>query len=146
MISALILRLSLAQVMPGVILALSVAALLQFFISYSRSLIAASAKQALSAEVQDVTGISRAASGDDFVRVIQLLRLCPAPTNDRSELRTVSTYFRFLGFLRSTIGRLMPSLRNWTESEQGHCAYFAAVALGRRIAFSRDMLAEQIYS
>jgi len=28
-----------------------------------------------------------------------------------------------------------------TESERGHCAYFAAVALERRISFSRDMLA-----
>jgi hypothetical protein len=38
----------------------------------------------------------------------------------------------------------VPSMRAWTESERGQCAYFAAVALERRISFSRDMLAQQI--
>ena len=39
--------------MAGVIFVFSAAALLQFFISYCRSLIAASSKQVLSAEVKD---------------------------------------------------------------------------------------------
>jgi len=43
-----------------------------------------------------------------------------------------------MGFLRSTLARLVPSMRAWTESERGQCAYFAAVALGRRISFSRE--------
>jgi hypothetical protein len=37
-------------------------------------------------------------------------------------------------------------MRAWAESERGHCAYFAAVALERRISFSRDMLAQQMDS
>jgi hypothetical protein len=32
----------------------------------------------------------------------------------------------------------------WTETERGQCTYFAAVALERRIAFSRDMFAHQL--
>ena len=47
--------------MAAVILVVSLAALLQFFISYCRSLIAASAKQPLSVEVQEVTGITTGA-------------------------------------------------------------------------------------
>jgi hypothetical protein len=35
-------------------------------------------------------------------------------------------------------------MRAWTDSERGLCAYFAAVALERRISFSRDMLAQQM--
>jgi hypothetical protein len=140
-----ILDFSLAATMPGIILVVSLAALLQFFISYCRSLIAASVKQALSPEVRDVTGIARSASGEDFERVIQLLRLCPAHPHDRSEIRAIGTYFRLLGFLRSSIGKLIPSLESWTQSERGQCAYFAAVALERRIAFSRDMFAEQMH-
>lgn len=146
MMPSLISNFSLASTMPGIILVVSLAALLQFFISYCRSLIAASVKQTLSAEVRDVTGIARSASGEDFERVIQLLRLCPAHPHDRSEIRAIGTYFRLLGFLRASFGKLIPSLESWTHAERGQCAYFAAVALERRIAFSRDMFAEQMHS
>lgn len=122
----------------------SAAALLQFFISYCRSLIAASSKQVLSSEVKDVTGIQRVASGDDFKRVMQLLQLCPESPEDRNSVQAIGAYFRLLNFLRSTLARVVPSMNEWTESERGLCAYFAAVALERRISFSRDMLAQQM--
>src|SRR5713226_10606484 len=130
--------------MAGIIFIFSVAALLQFFISYCRSLIAASSKQVLSPEVKDVTGIQRAASGEDFKRVMQLLQLCPERPEDRNGIQAIGVYFRLLNFLRSTIARLVPSMRAWTEFERGQCTYFAAVALERRISFSRDMLAQQM--
>jgi hypothetical protein len=128
----------------GIILACSIVFLLQFFVSYCRSLIAASSKQALSPEVRDVTGIASSATGDDFARVIQLLRLCPESPEDRSRVQAVGAYFSLLNMVRSTLAKAMPTLRTWTETERGHCAYFAAVALERRIAFSRDMLAQQM--
>ena len=132
--------------MAGFILVCSVVLLLQFFVSYCRSLIAASAKQALSPEVRDVAGIPRAASGADFTRVMQLLQLCPERPEDRSSIQAIGAYVRLLNFLRVTLARFIPSMRVWTESERGHCAYFAAVALERRIAFSRGMLAQQMES
>ncbi len=128
----------------AVIFVISAAALLQFFFFYCRSLIAASAKQVLSAEVKDVTGIERTASGDDFKRVMQLLQLCPERPEDRTGVQAIGAYFSLLNILRSTVARIAPSLRAWTELERGHCAYFAAVALERRISFSRDMLAQQM--
>jgi hypothetical protein len=130
--------------MAAGIFVFSAAALLQFFISYCRSLIAASSKQVLSPEVKDVTGIHRVASGDDFKRVMQLLQLCPESPADRNSVQAIGAYFRMLNFLRFTVARLAPSARAWTESEQGMCAYFAAVTLERRISFSRDMLAQQM--
>ena len=126
------------------ILVCSVAFLLQFFVWYCRSLIAASAAQPLTPEVQDVTGISRNASGEDFGRIVQLLHLCPERPEDRRDLRAVGAYFGFLGLLKATIAKAVPSLKQWTDSERGLCTYFAAVELGRRIAFSRDLLAEQM--
>ena len=132
--------------MAAIIFVLSAAAMLQFFVSYCRSVIAASSKQVLSAEVKDVTGIQRIASGDDFERVMQLLQLCPERPEDRNSVQAIGAYFSLLNFVRSTIARIAPSLRAWTESERAHCAYFAAVALGRRISFSRDMLAQQLDS
>jgi hypothetical protein len=130
--------------MAALILVFSLVVMLQFFISYCRSLIAASAKEPLPQEVREVTGISRAATPEDFSRVLQLLNLCPERPEDRGGLRAVGAYYRFLGFVRSTIALAAPSLKSWTDHERSQCSYFAAVALGRRIAFSRNLLAEQM--
>jgi hypothetical protein len=129
--------------MASFILACSLVLLLQFFISYCRSLIAASAKQPLSLEVQDVTGINKAASGDDFARILQLLHLCPDSPEDRTRIQAIGAYFKLLNLVRSTFAKIMPKLKAWTEFERAQCAYFAAVALEKRIALSRDMLAQQ---
>jgi hypothetical protein len=130
--------------MAALIFILSVAALMQFFVSYCRSLIAASSRRALSTDVQDVIGIRRSASGDDFARVMQFLYLCPDRREDRNGVKAIGAYFRMLGAVGATMGKLIPSLRVWTESERSQCAYFAAVALDRRIAHNRDMFAEQM--
>lgn len=132
--------------MAAIILVCSVVFLLQFFVSYCRSLIAASVKHPLSAEVQDVTGIRSSATGDDFARVVQLLQLCPDRPEDRSGVQAIGAYFSLLGFLRATLARFAPTVLAWTETERGHCTYFAAVTLDRRIAFSRDMFAQQLES
>ncbi len=130
--------------MAGLILAFSVAALMQFFVSYCRSLIAASSRRALSPDVQDVIGIERSAKGEDFERVVQFLHLCPERREDRGGIKAIGAYFRLLGVASKTIGLVVPALRSWVEAERSQCAYFAAVALDRRIAYSRDMLAEQM--
>ena len=128
----------------AIILVCSVAFFLQFFVPYCRSLIASSARHVLSPEVQDVTGITTQAAGDDFARVMQLLMLCPDRPEDRSEIRAIRVYFRLLNVMKTAAGRLLPSLLAWAEKERGRCTYFAAVALDRRVAFSRDLLAQQI--
>jgi len=130
--------------MGPLILVCSIVFLLQFFVSYCRSLIAASVKHELSAEVLDVTGLSKTTSGEDFARVVQLLLLCPDRPEDRGEVRAVSAYFRLLNLIRGTLAKLAPSTQAWIERERSHCTYFAAVTLDRRIAFSRDLLAQQI--
>jgi hypothetical protein len=130
--------------MAGLIFVFSLAAMMQFFVSYCRSLIAASARRALSLDVQDVVGITRSAKSEDFERVMQFLHLCPERREDRNGIQAIGAYFRLLGAVGKTLGKLIPSLRAWIESERSQCAYFAAVALDRRIAYSRDMLAEQM--
>jgi hypothetical protein len=132
--------------MAIVILLFSLAALLQFFVSYCRSLIAASSRRALSLDVQDVLGKSKAATGEDFGRVMEFLKLCPERREDRGGIQAIGAYFRMLSAASVTLGKVVPSLRSWIESERSQCAYFAAVALDRRIAYSRDMLAEQMSS
>jgi len=128
----------------AIILVCSLGFLLMFFISYCRSLLATSSAVALTQEVRDVTGIISAVSPDDFSRVVQILQLCPDRPEERGRIRTVSLYYRLLGLLRSTIARVAPSLKSWADQERAQCGYFAAVVLGRRIAFSRDLLAQQM--
>jgi hypothetical protein len=130
--------------MAGIIFVCSVVLFLQFFVFYCRSLIAVSAKQPLSPEVQEVTGIQRIASGEDFKRVMQLLQLCPERREDRNGIQAIGIYFRLLNLLLATVARFTPTMQTWTELERGQCTYFAAVALERRISFSRDMLAQQM--
>ena len=76
--------------------------------------------------------------------MIQLLRLCPDRPEERGRIRFVSAYYGFLGLLCSTIAAAAPSLKSWADSERAQCGYFAAVVLGKRIAFSRDLLAQQM--
>jgi len=130
--------------MAAVILACSIVLLLQFFVSYCRSLIASSARESLSQEVQEVTGMTKPASEQEFARVVQLLQLCPERPEERGEVSLIRAYFRMLGMIRASIARLVPSLNRWTSSERGQCTHFAAVVLGRRIAFSRTLFAQQL--
>jgi hypothetical protein len=130
--------------MAAFILACSVIFLLQFFISYCRSLIAASVREPLSQEVQDVTGMTRAATEEEFARVVQLLQLCPERPEERGEISLIRAYFRMLGVIRSTLAKVIPSVERWASAERGHCTHFVAVVLGRRIAFSRNLFAQQM--
>jgi hypothetical protein len=132
--------------MAAIIFVFSLVTLLMFFVSYCRSLTASSARHALSEEVRDVTGIRSMASGQDFTRVMQLLQLCPERPEDRTGLRAVQIYYSFLNAAQSAFSRVLPALKSWVEHERSSCAYFAAVALDRRISFSREMLAQQVES
>lgn len=128
----------------ALILVCSLGFLLMFFVSYCRSLLATSSAEALTQEVRDVTGIASTVSPDDFSRVIQLLQLCPDRPEERGRVRVVSTYYGFLGLLRATVAAASPSVKSWADQERSQCGYFAAVVLGKRIAFSRDLLAQQM--
>ena len=129
--------------MAALILVFSLATLLMFFVSYCRSLMALSSRHMLSREVRDVTGIAAQASGGDFDRVVQLLSLCPERPDDRSGLQAVGFYYWILGVMDHTVARISPSLHGWAEQERAGCANYAVVLLDRRIAFSREILAQQ---
>jgi hypothetical protein len=129
----------------ALIVVLSFAALLEFFVAYSRSLIATYGKVELSEDAHEVTGIEdHLVSGEDFKRLLHLLHLCPEPGDDRFEIRAVGTYYAVMGALRAMARGLMPAVGDWAEGEREGCAYFAAVALDRRITHNRDLMAQQM--
>lgn len=129
----------------ALICVVSIAALLQFFISYSRSIIAAYHKATLSDQVREVAGITGdTLHGEQFGRLMQLVRLCPQKGDDQGDLSVVQSYYRLMGIFRALGRPLSPALSRWAEHERVNCVYFAAVALDRRIAYSRALLAQQM--
>jgi hypothetical protein len=129
----------------ALICAFSLAIFLQFFVSYCRSILASSRKVALSDRVREVTNIAdQEVAADDFNRLLQLVRLCPERGDDQSEIRAVGTYYGLLEVLNRASIRMAPGLAGWFEHERQNCSYFAAVALDRRISYSRDLYTQQI--
>ncbi len=126
------------------IFVISFLTLLQFFVSYCRSLIAESREHVLSEQAREICGLTpRAESGNQFRRLVQLLALCPDPGGDGGKMMAMNGYFRLLGVARRLSQRVIPSAASWIESECGGCAYVAAVALDRRIAYNRMLMAQQ---
>lgn len=130
--------------MPALILVISVAAFLQFFVSYCRSVIAAYNGVELSEQARQLTGIvDHLVSGDEFKRLLQLIRLCPAMGDDGREIRAVSAYYSLLNFAHLVANALAPVMAQWTERERAGCSYFVAVALDRRITRNRFLMEQQ---
>lgn len=131
--------------MIGVLIfAISFLTLLQFFVSYCHAVIKAARRYELSEQAREISGMaSRMIQGDQFRRLLQLLTLCPGPGGDLAQVRALSAYFSLLGLLRAALQLAAPSAMQWIETERGGCAYVAAVALDRRIAYSRMLLSQQ---
>ncbi len=135
------------MMIAALILVVSSVALLQFFISYCRSVIAASTACPLSDQVWEVTGIqNRELRGEEFIRLLQLMSLCPDSRSDNHSIEAVRVYFRMVHFARATLRGVIPSIVAWTDPELSGCARFAAVALDNRISHSRELMAQQLSS
>lgn len=129
----------------ALILVISIAAFVQFFVFYTRSIIAASRKHALSDNVREITGLEeQAVQAPEFGRLLQLVELCPGPGNDQMSIRAVRAYFSGLGLLLAILPKMhvgaLGSAGAWMNRERDACAYFAATALDRRMAYSRSLL------
>jgi hypothetical protein len=131
--------------MPFMIFAISFLTLLQFFVSYTRSLIAESREHQLSDQTREICGFTaKTARGDQFPRLLQLIELCPENSGDGFKVRAFALYFSLLSLAYSLFRWLMvPAAAGWIDAERGSCAYAAAVALDRRIAYNRTIMAQQ---
>jgi hypothetical protein len=118
----------------------SLAALLQFFISYARSLVTSYSKLGVSDQVRKLAETrSSDIGGEEFPRLRQLAGLCPTRGDDRFGIQAVGAYYELVTFCR-TIFRPFSMATLWLEDERVGCSHFAAVALERRIQHSRSLL------
>ena len=122
---------------------ISILTLLQFFIFYSRSLIAESRVHTLSAQALEICGIGpKGLTEDQFRRLLQLISLCPDPGGDQMGVRAVAVYFHLLTVAQILLSSAIPSARPWIEAERDGCGHVVAVILDRRIACNRTMVAQ----
>lgn len=129
----------------ALIFVISMAALLQFFVLHCRSILAYSRRVELSDHIREVTGLAaQDVSAGDFFRLVQLARLCPDRGDDRKDIRVVGLYYRLLDVLGRITRSIVPTIAEWTDGERRGCSYFAAVALDRRISYSRDLFSQQV--
>jgi hypothetical protein len=123
---------------PSLIFAFSIGALLQFAVSYCRTLLLTYGELPLSARVQEITGFATPRSaGSDFERLLQLLRFAPQTDADAGQLRAIRIYYsvtRVASILASPFSR---KAAEWFQGEHSRCTYFAAVALDRRLAIAQ---------
>jgi hypothetical protein len=127
------------MLIAALIFAVSFGLLIQFFVAYCRSLISEAFAVELSPQAHEVTGIDdHQITPGDFGRMLQLVRLCPGPGSDRLQLAAVRAYY---GVLHAAGGLVGTGER--IQQELKRCSYFAAVALDRRMAHNRALLADQ---
>ncbi len=128
------------MILPAIILVISVALLLNFFVTYCRLQVAAGRRVELSEAAREATGIDGpGVSGDEFLRLRRLVDLCPETDGDAYKLGLIRAYHAFLGMVRLLFGPVRPEVAAWAASERSGCSYYAAVALDARIAHTRQI-------
>lgn len=132
------------MIVPSIIFIVAIVALLQFFVLYCRSLIAASRQVELSRPTRELAGIQdNTVRGEQFGSLVQLVRMCPELSDEGSAISAVRAYFGLVQFAHAVAGPISSSLSSWTARERDNCAYYAAVALDRRISRNRDLFDQQ---
>ena len=128
-----------------VILVASAAALAEFFVAYCRSLIASTNDYVLSDHGRKLAGATgNQMAPERFAPVAQLVKLCPRLAGRSEGMGAVTAYFGLMSAVAEVSHTLGLGLSNWADRERAGCAFFAAVALDRRIARNRELLAAEI--
>jgi hypothetical protein len=124
----------------AIIFALAIVALLQFFVSYCRSLVVAYSHVALSDDARECAALPVGpVRGEEFGRLLGLVRRSKVPGDDSAELGVAHVYYLFISMLHS----LCPSngqAQLVLAQERNSCAHMVAVALDRRLVVSGGSL------
>jgi hypothetical protein len=115
------------------ILMFSTVAMLQLGLSYCRAILAGFAEHGISSRTREMGALAEGAMrGEDFGRLMSLIRVCPHSGNDGFQLLLVRTYFTSLGAI-GMFGRSSHNLVDWAATERRNCTHAAAVMLDRRV-------------
>lgn len=124
----------------GLIFILAIVALVQFSVSYCRSLISSYSQVVLSQDVRDCAALpSGPICGEDFGRLWGMVRHSSVPGDDAAELGVARIYYLFVSTLRA----LCPAntqIHGRLAHERSVCAHMVAVALERRLTVGGGLL------
>ena len=112
--------------------------MVQFGVSYWRSILASTAAQPLSERFCAAAGLQHAKpDADDFSAILSLHRLTPGLENQPSRLRGLQVYYSVVDSLRK-----LPALNQWAQSEMTTCARYLAVVVDQRLGNNLACAAE----
>ena len=113
----------------------SVGALVEFALSYCRTLLLSSSELEISKRALEVTGLATGNyTPSDFGRVMQLIRFAPQMQDDAAQMRAISVYYRLTRVASALVSPLSREASTWLDRELSRCTHFAVLALDRRIA------------
>lgn len=126
------------MLIAGLILAISMAAVLQFGLLYWRSVLHAAAAVPLA------SGVEALVEGEGNATAFEWNRACPdlsgeSPSSDW-RMNWVRTYFRGAELL----GRVLPGLKEWAAGEMVSSARYAALLVTDRVERNRRYAAEML--
>jgi len=112
--------------------------LVQFSVSYWRSMLASTAAQPLSERFCTAVGLEAGKpSASDFSDILSVHRLTPGLDNRPSHLRRLQAYYSAM----TALGKL-PALNKWAQSEMTTCARYLAVIVDQRLSNNLACAAE----
>lgn len=118
----------------AMLLAISIAALMQFGLYYWRAVLAGVAALPLSDRALAAAGLNDGrVTAEDFATFAGLHELTPELFPSRGGLGLVRLYYYAVAALGELAGRYLPSIAAWTEREGAMCARYAAVQVDRRV-------------
>jgi hypothetical protein len=108
----------------------SVVAFAQFGLYYWRATISGVAAQAISDRIRVAAGITHAAIGaQDFRNIIILNDLSPDLRGPNGKFRAIRSYYAVV----EAIGKIMPMMANWADSEMATCSRYVAVLMDQHL-------------
>lgn len=115
---------------PRILFCFSMVALGQFGLYYWRANMENTANRQISDRVKVAAGIPAAqVTSRDFRAILSIHELTPELKGSGSGYRTIRAYYSIV----EEIGRLIPSLTGWAESEMTLCTRYAAVLVDQRL-------------
>jgi hypothetical protein len=114
----------------AILFCISIVAFVQFGLHYWRAMISGVAVQPVSDRLATAAGLETTTLGSRDFRAIVILRdLAPDLRGPGGSFRLIRAYYVMV----EKLGRLIPSITNWSEAEMTTCSRYVAVLVDQRL-------------
>jgi len=115
---------------PAIIFTVSLVAFAQFALYYWRATISGIAAQAISERIRTAAGITHAGIGpQDFRSIIILKDLSPDLRGPKGNFTAIRAYYSAV----EKLGRIVPAMANWANTEMTTCSRYVAVLMEQHL-------------